>query len=121
MSIEEVRRYRDRRLLQAARRRRSRSDDFAFQQEHLDRLHFIRRALDHGLTVEDIGQLVDPDTLVTCGDVRTLAERRLEQMRRSGDADTPRAAALAQLREKCAGIGSRKDCTMLAALAGPGG
>jgi DNA-binding transcriptional MerR regulator len=120
MSIGEVRLYRDRGLLQPPRRRRGRSDDFAFQQEHVDRLHFIKCALDYGFTVEDIAELVDPAALVTCGDVRSLTQRRLEQLRQSGEADPARADALAQLREKCAGVGSRKDCSILVTLADPG-
>jgi MerR family transcriptional regulator, mercuric resistance operon regulatory protein len=120
ISIDDVRLYRDRGLLQPARRRRGRSDDFAFQADHLDRLHFISRALEHGLTLEDVAQLVDPASLVTCGDVCGLAERRLEQIRQSG-ADAPGEAALAQLLEDCAGVGSRNDCTILATLAKRGG
>jgi MerR family mercuric resistance operon transcriptional regulator len=120
MGIGDVRLYRDRGLLQPPRRRRGRSDDFAFQQEHVDRLHFIRCALDYGFTVEDIAELIDPAALVTCGDVRTLTQRRLEELHRSGGADAPKTAALAQLREKCAGVGSRKDCGILVALTDPG-
>ena len=119
MSIDDVRFYRDRGLLQPPRRRRGRSDDFAFQREHLDRLHFIKCALDYGFTVEDIAELLDPAALVTCGDVRTLTQRRLDQIRQSGEAAAPKADALAQLRERCAGVGSRKDCTILMALADP--
>jgi|SRR5580658_7586978 MerR family mercuric resistance operon transcriptional regulator len=120
MSIDDVRLYRDRGLLQPARRRRGRSDDFAFQADHLDRLHFIGRALEHGLTFEDIARMVDPTNLMTCGDVCLLAERRLEQIRQSG-ADAPGAAALARLLEDCAGVGSRSDCAILVTLAKRGG
>lgn len=114
--IEDARFYRDRGLLQPPRRQRSRTDDFAFQAEHLERLEFIRRALEHGLTIEDIAQLVDPYALTTCGDVCAVASRRLEQMRQAGAADTPAAVALAKLRDGCAMVGSRKDCTILATL-----
>jgi MerR family transcriptional regulator, mercuric resistance operon regulatory protein len=120
MGIDDVRFYRDRGLLQPARRRPGRSDDFAFQTDHLDRLHFIARALAYGLTLEDIAQLVDPASLMTCGDVCDLAERRLEQIRQSG-AEAPGAAALAQLLDDCAGVGSRNDCAILATLAKRGG
>ena len=116
MSIDDARFYRERGLLQPPRRQRSRTDDFAFQAEHVERLQFIKRALEHGLTVEDIAQLVDPYALTTCGDVSALADKRLEQMRQSGAADTPAAFALTKLREGCATVGSRKDCAMLATL-----
>jgi DNA-binding transcriptional MerR regulator len=116
MSIDDARLYRDRGLLQPPRRQRSRTDDFAFQAEHVERLQFIKRSLAYGLTVEDIAQLVDPYALTTCGDVSALADKRLEQMRQSGAADTPAAFALTKLREGCARVGSRKDCAMLATL-----
>jgi DNA-binding transcriptional MerR regulator len=117
MSIDDVRSYRDRRLLPAPRRKRSRTDDFAFQAEHLERLQFIKRALEYGLTVADIAQLVDSSTLVTCGDAYTVTARRLEQIRQSGGADSPQAAALAKLLEMCPRVGSRKECGILVALA----
>ena len=81
MSIEDVRAYRDQGLLQRARRQRSRTDDFAFQAEHLERLQFIKRALEYGLTVTDIARIVDPAALVTCGDVYAVTAQRLEQIR----------------------------------------
>ena len=119
MSIDDVRSYRDQRLLQAPRRKRSRTDDFAFQAEHLERLRFIKRALEHGLTAADIAQLVDPSSLLTCGDVYAVAARRLEQIRASGGTDTPVAAALAKLIDTCPRVGPRKTCGILVALAGP--
>jgi DNA-binding transcriptional MerR regulator len=119
MSIDDVRSYRDQRLLQAPRRKRSRTDDFAFQAEHLERLRLIKHALEHGLTIGDIAQLVDSSTLMTCGDVYAVTARRLEQVRRSDGADSPRAAALEKLLDLCARVGPRSDCGILAALANP--
>jgi hypothetical protein len=119
MSIDDVRSYRDRGLLQRPRRQRSRTDDFAFQAEHVERLQFIKRALEHGLTISDIAQLVDPAALVTCGDVYAVTATRLEEIRRSGCADTPVAAALAKLLGACARVGSRQNCGILGTLANP--
>jgi hypothetical protein len=68
VDADEVRFYRDIRLLQPPRRVRGRSDDTAFISEHVERLRFIRRAVNCGLTHEDIAELVDPEVLVTCGD-----------------------------------------------------
>lgn len=119
MSVDDVRSYRDKGLLQPARRQRSRTDDFAFQAEHVERLHFIKRALEYGLTVSDIAHLVNPAVLVTCGDVYTLTAQRLEQIRRSGGADTPMAVALGKLLGLCARVGSRQDCRILGTLAEP--
>ncbi|MBS0526013.1 MAG: MerR family transcriptional regulator [Proteobacteria bacterium] len=120
MSIEDVRSYRDQGLLQRPRRQRSRTDDFAFQAEHVERLQFIKRALQHGLTVSDIARIVDPGALVTCGDVYTVTARRLEQVRQSGGGDTPVAAALAKLLDVCRRVGSRQECEILVALSKPG-
>ena len=52
MSVDEVRAYRAGGLLQAPRRRRSRSGDLAFHAEHVDRLRFIQRALAYGFSAE---------------------------------------------------------------------
>lgn len=65
--------YRDRRLLQPPTRQRSRRDDFAYQQEHVDRLRFIGRALSYGLSLDAIAQLVDDVRLWTCNDVYRLS------------------------------------------------
>ena len=119
MSIEDVRAYRDQGLLQRPRRQRSRTDDFAFQAEHLERLQFIKRALEHGLTVTDIARIVDPAALVTCGDVYAVTAQRLEQVRRAGGGDTPVAVALAKLLDVCGRVGPRQDCRILVTLANP--
>jgi MerR family mercuric resistance operon transcriptional regulator len=119
MSIDDVRSYRDRGLLQPPRRRRSRTDDFAFQAEHVERLQFIKRALLCGFSLDDVAEIVDPNSLVTCGDVRALTDRRLQQMREAGRADTPMAANLRRLLDVCAAVGPRRDCKIIEALSSP--
>jgi DNA-binding transcriptional MerR regulator len=81
MTVKDVRVYEDFGLLPPLRRRRGRTDDLAYREEHLDRLMFIKSALDSGFEMDDIRQLVDPVSLVTCGDVHRLAKRRLEDLR----------------------------------------
>src|ERR1700753_437115 len=81
MSIEDVEFYWDRGLLQPARRRPGRSDDSGYHQEHVDRLHFIKRALEYGFSLEVISKLVDDTAMVTCNDVYGLATRHLEELR----------------------------------------
>src|ERR1700751_825954 len=120
MSLDDGRFYRDSGLVQPAKRTRTSSDDFAFQVDHIERLQFIQRALACGFTHEDIAWLVDPVALVTCGDVYAVARRRLEDMRRSGKAETPAAVCLARLYEACTGIGTRKDCKTLEGLSKSG-
>jgi DNA-binding transcriptional MerR regulator len=113
MSVEDVRFYRDSGLLPPPKRQRTRTDDFSFQVEHVERLRFIQRALAHGFTLEDIARFVDEHGLVTCNDVYRISLRRLEELRHTGDA---KAANLKKLIASCSGKGGRKDCEILAAL-----
>jgi DNA-binding transcriptional MerR regulator len=121
MTLVDVRFYRDCGLLQPPRRQRSRSDDKAFQDEHLERLRFIRRALACGFGLEDIARFVDPLGLVTCNDVKVIASRRLQDLRRAGAAESDPASCLSRLVETCAGVGPGRDCSILQGLARPGG
>jgi DNA-binding transcriptional MerR regulator len=119
MSIDDVRSYRDQGLLQPPRRQRSRTDDFAFQAEHVERLQFIKRALTCGFSLDDVAKIVDSTALVTCGDMRALTDRRLQQLREAGCADSPAAANLQRLRETCSAVGPRRDCSIIEALSNP--
>jgi MerR family mercuric resistance operon transcriptional regulator len=103
-------------LLQPPRRRRGRSGEVAFHQEHVDRLRFIGRALGYSFTLEDIEGLVDRTALVTCGDVYNLATRRLQQMREAQGLDAAEVVALETLVAACARKGARTDCRLLATL-----
>jgi DNA-binding transcriptional MerR regulator len=116
MGIEDVRRYLELGLLQPPRRQRGRGGDVAFHQEHADRLQFIGRALRYGFTPEDIARLVDQNALVTCGDVHSLAVRRLQQMREAQGPDAAEVVALETLVAACARKGARTDCRLLATL-----
>jgi DNA-binding transcriptional MerR regulator len=118
MSIDDVRFYRDRGLLQPPKRRRSRTDDFAYQQEHVARLRFIGRALGYGLSLDAIAQLVDDGRLLTCNDVYRLSVRQLEELRRKNGPQDAAAAAFEKLIASCRRIGGRRDCQILAGLAG---
>ena len=117
MSIEDVRLYRDRRLLQPPRRQRGRTDDFAYRQEHVDRLRFIARARSHGFSLEAIAELVDAEALHTCNDVYRFAARQLEQLLRNSGPEDPAIIALKNLIATCRGSGTRRDCQILAGLA----
>jgi len=113
VSLEEVDLYQQLSLLQPARRRRSRSGDYGYHREHVERLRFIRRALSLGYMLEDIAKLVDSTRMVTCRDVYDATMHRV----REAEAHEPkRAAALAQLAETCPRKGRRVDCPILAAL-----
>ena len=86
MTIDDVRAYEDFGLLPPLRRRPGRTNDLAYREEHFDRLMLIKSALDSGFAMDDISQLVDPVSLVICGDVHRIAKRRLEHLRRRANA-----------------------------------
>jgi DNA-binding transcriptional MerR regulator len=114
MKVDHVRFYRESGLLQPLRRQRGRSDRFAFQAEHVERLRFIKRALQHGFLVEHIEKMLDDAT--TCSDVHRIALHRVAELRRAGGPDST-ITALENLIALCVGVGSRKDCKILGALA----
>lgn len=116
VSVEDLQLYLDRRLLQAPRRRRGRSGTTAFHQDHLDRLHFIRQALDYGFSLEQIAQFVSTERMMTCKDIHLLTLSQIEALRRGHGSADPTAAALEKLLGTCNGRSGRKDCQILAAL-----
>jgi DNA-binding transcriptional MerR regulator len=117
MSVEDVKRCRDLGLLPSPRRRRGRTDDRGFHREHVDRLRFIARALEHGFLPDAVARLFKPDTLLTCNDVYNIASEQLERVRRD-KARADAAIALEALMAKCPKVGARRDCPILAAFAG---
>ena len=119
MRLDDVMSYRDRGLLRPPRRRRGRSGDLAYHQEHLDRLCLIGRALDYGFSLDAIAQFVDPHGLLTCKDVFGIGTRELEELRRRLGPDASVAAPLESLLATCPQVGGRNDCPVLTALAGP--
>jgi MerR family mercuric resistance operon transcriptional regulator len=102
-------------LLQPPRRRRGRSADVAFHDEHVKRLRFIKNARGYGFTLEDIAQLVDPRALTTCADIYRLTLRRLEAMIQADASDISSIVALDTLLTSCLATRSR-DCQILATL-----
>jgi DNA-binding transcriptional MerR regulator len=108
-------------LLQPPRRRRGRSADVAFHEEHVKRLRFIKNARGCGFTLEDIAQLIDPRALTTCADVYRLTLRRLQAVTRADASDISRIVALDALMTSCRTTGSRRDCKILATLGGVDG
>jgi DNA-binding transcriptional MerR regulator len=95
------------------------SGDLAYHQEHVDRLRFIGRALDHGLSEAAIRQLLDANALLTCNDVFGIALRQLEERRQSEGPDDPAALALEKLMAAYPRAGGRSECSLLAAFAEP--
>ena len=107
-------------LLPKPRRRRSRSGDAAYHQEHLDRLLFIRRALDLGFSFAQISDLAGlSGGLQTCNDIYQILEHHRANLRQRIEELTQRESALKVLADSCAKKGPRSDCAILAELSRP--
>ena len=117
MKFEDVEFYWECGLLQPARRGGGRPGDPGYHQEHVDRLRFIGRALDHGFSLDAIGQLVDLYALRTCGDIYRIGTRELEALRQRLGADSQKVTALESLLAKCSKVGGRQECPVLTAFA----
>jgi len=117
VDVETIRSYERMGLLPKPRRRPGRSGDAAYHQEHFERLSFIRRAVDLGFSLKAVGELLGlTGGLRTCGDVYTVAERQLSDVRRR-IADLSRIeAALAPLVAACPRTGATQDCPLVIAL-----
>jgi MerR family copper efflux transcriptional regulator len=117
VDIVSIRLYEKMGLLPRPRRRRGRTDDAAYHQEHFDRLMFIERALALGFSFEAIGRLAGVNGgLQTCNDVYQIAERRLAEVRRRIAELTTMESRLEALAAGCARTGPRSNCTLLAEL-----
>lgn len=86
VDVASIRLYEKIGLLPRPRRRRSRTGDSAYHQEHFDRLMFIERALALGFSFEAIADLAGvKGGLRTCNDVYQIAERRLTELSRTAE------------------------------------
>jgi DNA-binding transcriptional MerR regulator len=117
VDVETIRSYEKMGLPPKPRRRRGRSGDAAYHQEHFERLTFIRRAVELGFSLESVSELLGlTGGLRTCGDVYTVAERQLSDIHRR-IADLSRIeAALAPLVAACPRTGASRDCPVVIAL-----
>ena len=97
MSVDDVQFYRDCGLLQPPRRQRGRTDDLAFQVEHVERLRLIQRAIANGFFLEDIERVVDEATPVTCNEVYRISVDRLAEYRVARSSGHPTVVALEEL------------------------
>jgi MerR family mercuric resistance operon transcriptional regulator len=119
MTTKDVSFYQERGLLQKPARRRGRSGDVAYTQDHVDRLNFISRALILGFSLDAIGRIVDGSRMTTCRDMYDLADTQLQRIRSLLGPDAPSAHFLEELMTACASSGAREDCTIYAAMARP--
>jgi MerR family transcriptional regulator, mercuric resistance operon regulatory protein len=120
IDVASIRLYEAMNLLPKPRRSRGRRGDAAYHQEHFERLAFIRRARGFGLPLETIAELVGVNGgLGTCNDVYRIVQRHLAGLPPTIDPPTSAAATLKTLADACPRMGSRHDCTILAALSRP--
>jgi MerR family copper efflux transcriptional regulator len=121
VNVETIRFYERRGLIPRPPRRES--GYRVYGEEHLRRLHFIRRAKDLGFSLEEVRELLALRAApgVSCARIKQQAgekladiEGKLETLERMRD-------VLARLVKECRGRGPLEDCPILAALEGPGG
>jgi len=114
---ETLRQYQARGLLPEPRRVPGRREFVAYQAEHLDRLRFIGRALQVGFSLESVSTLLGLNgALLTCGDVKDIAQRTLASLLRGGCTAPP---DLHRLLDGCPGVGPAYDCAILRELSKP--
>lgn len=90
-----------------------------YDEQDLHRLQFVQRARSLGFTVEECRELLDlyRDHDRASADVKTIAERRITDIRRKIDQLKSMETTLANLVDHCQGD-HRPDCPILDDLAG---
>jgi DNA-binding transcriptional MerR regulator len=120
VDVAAIHSYEEMGLLPKPRRRRGRPGDYAYHQEHLDRLMFVRRALEMGFSLEAIAELTGVrGGLRTCNDVARIAENQVADIRRRIADLQRKEASLAALIAACPKKGSGRDCVILTTLHQP--
>jgi len=106
--------------ISSAARQPGRSARAAYHREHLERLTFIRRPTELGVSIEAIGELLGlAGGLRTCGDVYLVAERQLSEIRQRIAELSRIEAALAPFVANCPRSGPARDCPLIVALSRP--
>lgn len=120
VDVASIRSYEEEGLLPKPRRRRGRSGDPAYHQEHLDRVIFIRRAREIGFSFQAIADLTGASGgLLTCNDAYRIAERQLAEIRCSIAELQEQEAKLSALVGACPNRGPGSDCVILNELRRP--
>lgn len=115
VNIETIRYYERIKLLPPPPR--TAGNQRVYGEEHLKRVHFVRRARELGFTIEDIRAmltLIDRHT-VTCGEVLGIADRQLAGVRAKLTDLKRLERALKKMTASCSG-GTVPDCPLLEAL-----
>ena len=116
VGVETVRFYEREGLLEEPARRPSGYRQY--DEGVVDRLRFIRRAKQLGFTLKEIRELlslrIDPAT--TCGDVKSRAEAKLEDIAAKIRSLQRMKRALVKLTKACSGRGAASECPILESL-----
>ena len=89
----------------------------AYQREHLQRLIFIRRAVELGFSLDAVGDLLGlRGGLRTCSDINKIGQRHLAEIRQRLADLAGIESALAPLVEGCSRSGGVQDCPLIMAL-----
>ncbi len=91
-SVAVVRAYGNTGLLQPPRPRgkaRGRGASFGYDQQHVERVKFVQRALKYNFTIGDIAHFIDAAAPILCRGVHQPATRRLQELQ---DTHAPDAA-----------------------------
>lgn len=115
VSAKMIRYYEQTGLIPAAQRTESGYRDYGEKDVHV--LSFVRRARDLGFSVEEIGELLGlwSDTSRRSSDVKELARRHLEDLRRKIGELEAMSETLESLIGACSGD-NRPDCPIIADL-----
>jgi len=116
VGVETVRFYEREGLLKEPARRPSGYRQY--DEGVVDRLRFIRRAKQLGFTLKEIKELlslrIDPAT--TCGDVKSRAEAKLDDIAAKIRSLQRMKRALVKLTKACSGRGAASECPILESL-----
>lgn len=120
VDVSSIRSYEERGLVPRPRRGRGRGGYHGYHQEHLDRVMFIRRALEAGFSLEAMSDLIGvAEGQGTCDDVYRIAERELVTVRRRIADLRRQEATLLELVDECPATGPGSECPILTALRRP--
>lgn len=117
IDVDTIQKYVALGLLPQPRLRSGRRTSAPYHQQHLDRLHFIKRCTDLGFSLDAIADLLAvKGGMRTCGDIYTIAARQLEEVRARIAQLKRIESELAPLVESCPRTGEVRSCPIWQAL-----
>ena len=119
VNIETVRYYQRRGILDEPKR--VNGSFRAYDETHLQRLRFIKRAQELGFPLDDVAELLSLSASVDRKRLREVARMRAADIRRKMAHLESMASALEHLAENCARTAPHRACPIVAALNEPAG